>query len=205
MKVVSDNNSTKSSNTEKRVNFSNLFEAYSVRNKTYYAVATNNFERKYILYLEECDKSDDLTDDSSRAFSIVLTGTTRQSYLDFRLPNDRPLDALARYMRDRFHTPENCRSLVYEWYLLSIFVSKLFFPDRKPIECPELLIDKMSNIQSSLPDKNRSDTIFRDTLSNAVRNDNKCQLFYNKPADIVQGVIFGLDASLTKSKREVAK
>ena len=104
-------------------------------------------------------------------------------------------------MKTIFHKPERLRALVREWDSLSLNVVMSQASDKTPYECLEMLIAKMSYIQSSLPEEYRIDSIFRDKLVNAVRHVNDCRVAYQKPADTVQGVLSDLHASLVTSKR----
>lgn len=73
---------------------------------------------------------------------------------------------------------------------------------KTPSQCLELLIEKLSDIQTSLPQDYRSETILRNKLLNSVRDVEACRLAYHKPADTVQGVISDLHASLATLKIE---
>lgn len=71
---------------------------------------------------------------------------------------------------------------------------------KSPTECFEILITMLTDMQSLLPKKYRSDTISRDKLLNAVHNVESFCPRYHKPADTVQGIVSDLHALLASTK-----
>ena len=59
-----------------------------------------------------------------------------------------------------------------------------------------MLIGKLSDIQTSLPNEYRNDTILWNKLLNAVRDVDTCCLACDKPTDNFQGFISDIHASL---------
>lgn len=184
----------------KKGNLSNLFKAYSSDDDRYSGLTQDNFDRKFVLFEERCDQADLNEDDRQRAFSIMLCKEARQYYLDTLRIQKLPLDELVRRIKERFHTPERTRALLREWDNLSFTIVKSKFPSSSLSECLEMMISKLTDIQSSLPSEYRNDTILRNKLLNSVRDVAECRLAYHKPADTVQGVISDLHASLATSE-----
>lgn len=85
--------------------------------------------------------------------------------------------------------------------MLSLLVLVFTKIDKSTLECLEILIEKMADIQFSLTDEYRSDKIFRDKLLKTVKDVDEGRLAYQKPADTVKGVISDLHASLATCKR----
>lgn len=66
--------------------------------------------------------------------------------------------------------------------------------------CLELLIEKLSDIQTTLPDEYRHETILRNKPLNEAINVESCQLAYHRPADTIQGVNSDLHSSLATTR-----
>lgn len=184
----------------RRSNMANLFKAYSGDDDKYSGGTTDNFERKFLLFLERCDQADILNEDRNRAFSIMLTGHARQFYFDSLKRKNLSLVELEAAVKSRFLTPERTRALLREWEALSLMSIMSLHTSKSASSCLELLIEKLSDIQSSLPIEYRNETILKNKLLNAVKDVKDCQLAYHKPADTVQGVISDLHASLATLK-----
>lgn len=60
----------------------NLLNAYAEEEEKFSGFTTDNFERKYMLFIKRCDQADILEDDEKRAFFIMLNGAARQHYFD---------------------------------------------------------------------------------------------------------------------------
>lgn len=181
-------------------NMANLFKAYSNDSDKYSGATTDNFERKFMLFLERCDQAAIPNDDRHRAFSIMLIGNARQYYFDNLKSESLDLSSLEKAIKMRFQTPERTRALLREWEMVTLNSIIASNTSKSPTECLELLIEKLSDIQTSLPKEYRSEIILRNKLLNAVRDVESCRLAYHKPAETVQGVISDLHASIAAMK-----
>lgn len=85
-----------------RSNMANLFEAYSGNDDKYSGGTANNFERKFLLFLERYDLADISSEDRHRAFSNMLSGHIGQFYFDSLKRNERSLDELEAVVKRRF-------------------------------------------------------------------------------------------------------
>lgn len=57
----------------KKAGYLGLFEAYSRDGEEYSGTINDDFEQKFVLFLERCDQSDVADDDRAQGFLIVLT------------------------------------------------------------------------------------------------------------------------------------
>lgn len=109
------------------------------------------------------------------------------------------LEQVLQAVKESFITPKRTRALICKWkffILKGIIAQKV---TKSPSAYLELLIKKLSDIQTSLSPKYRNETIFRDKLSNTVKDVSSRQLAYHKPDDTVQSVISDLNSSLATS------
>lgn len=178
-----------------------LFKAYFGDSEKYSGAIKDNFERKFVLFLEPCSQSDVSDEDCAQAFSIMLAGAARLFYLDVLRPKFWSLSDLAQSLKEQFHMSERRCALVRKWNALSLRALMSTKIDKNPSECLEILLEKKADIQSSLPNDSCSDKILGDKLLKPVRDVDDCRLPYHKPADTVKGVISDLHASLATCKR----
>lgn len=88
--------------------------AYTGDNETYSEATRDNFERKFMLFLERCEKGDNLDEDLNRVFPVMLTGNARQFYFDFLKLRNVSLAELESEIKSRFLTPERTGALLRE-------------------------------------------------------------------------------------------
>lgn len=96
-------------------------------------------------------------------FWKILTGMARQLYLDVLRPKS-------------MSTPERRGALLREWDSISLKFILFNSLDQSPSDRIDLLVSKLSDIQTSLPEDYQSDTILRDKLINPVRAVSDCLL-----------------------------
>lgn len=99
-------------------------------------------------------------------------------------------------VNSRFHTLERMSALHREWGSLTLRRVMSAHSDKMPSACLEVLIEKLSDIETSLPALYCNETLLISKLLNAVRDVEDCLLAYHKPVDTGQGVISDLHASL---------
>lgn len=68
--------------SQNRSNMANLFKAYSFDGDCYSILTTDIFGRKFMLFIERCAQADNANKYRCRAFSIMLTGSSKQFYFD---------------------------------------------------------------------------------------------------------------------------
>lgn len=203
--LTSDTSKTLPLRTGRPRQMANLLKAYGNDSDKYSGSTTDNFERKYMLFLERCNQADITKEDRHRAFSIMLIGNARQYYFDSLKPCNLNHKGFEDAMKSRFQTPERTRALIREWDTLTLNKLVASNPTKTHSESLELLIGKSSDIQTALPSEDRNETIMKNKLLNAVRDVESCRLAYHKPADTVQGVISDLHASLSTAKQDILK
>lgn len=71
--------------------------------------------------------------------------------------------------------------------------------DQTPAECLQVLVSRLQDIQSALPQAYRSEEILHNKLLNAVNKVDACKLAYFKPAKTISGFINDLHASTAAS------
>lgn len=155
-----------------------------------------NFKRKFNLFVDRCNHVKISDDDRPKALSIMLTEPASTFYQDYLRQKNLSLTELADAMKESLQPPERKRALLREWNSLTLktmFESNI---DKSPVECLELLITRLSEIQSNLQTEHRKDTILRDRLLIATLEVDACRLAYHKPSDTLQGVISDGHASL---------
>lgn len=179
---------------------SSLVMAYTNDEDRYSGAVTDNFDRKFRLFIERCDQADIPEEDQNRAFSIMLVGNARHFFFD-SLSKILNLMSLAEGVEERFQTPERTRALLFEWEALSLKDVTTTNRDKTPSACLEVLIAKLADIQTSFLKEHRHDTILWNKLLNAVGDIEDSHLAYHKPAESVQGVISDLHASLASAKK----
>lgn len=62
-----------------------------------------------------------------------------------------------------------------------------------------MLVSKLSDIRSSVPNEYQSDIIMKNKLLNSIKNIESCKLAYQKPASTIQGVIADIYSALATS------
>lgn len=197
--AILDNGKTPEDNSGKtwrRGSMANLFKAYGGEHDKFSGSTVDNFDRKFMLFVERCDQADIPAEDRHRAFSMMLTGHARQFYFDSVKKKNLDLDGLVSEIKSRFITPEKTRALLREWEglnLKDVIISK---PGHSSSACLEFMIERLTDIQSSLPQEYQHEIILRNKILNGVKDVDACRLAYHKPAETVQGVISDLHASL---------
>lgn len=127
----------------KRGNLSNLFRAYSSDSDRYSGMTTDNFDRKYLLFLDRFDQSDVLFNDRSRAFPIMLNRNACQFYSDSLRSKNFELNDLVKFVKQRFYTLERCLALVREWTSLLLHAVFLTNLSKAPSGCLKFLLFKL--------------------------------------------------------------
>lgn len=97
-----------------RGNMANMFKAYGSEVYKYSGSSTDNFERRFMLFLELCEQADISKEDRHRTFSIVLGGSARQYYFDFFKSKKLDLKAVEEEVKSRFQTQERTHALLRE-------------------------------------------------------------------------------------------
>lgn len=130
----------------------------------------------------------------STAFSVMFTGRELQFYFDFAQRKNLDFEALCLEIKGRFITAERTRALLSEWNSLSlksVIAKGGCSSDQNYLE---KLVSKLQDIQSALPTEYKSKEILK--LLNSIKDIDACQLAYYKPANILQGLISDIHASL---------
>lgn len=166
--------------TTRRCNLSSLFKAYSGNADRYSGSTTDNFERKFAIFHEKCDKSDITGEKRRKAFSIMLCSAASQYYFDHLQGKDLSLQEMAKRLSKRFQTGERTRALLREWESLSLPYVINQNLGKPATDCLELLVNRLAEIQVCLPMEYRNDTIFKNKLLNAVKDVESCRLAYQK-------------------------
>lgn len=182
-------------------NMANLFEAYSNDGDKYSRSFIDNFDWKFFFFLVCCEEADVAEDERQSAFLIMFTGHARQFYFDHLKREKLTFGELENEVRKRFMTPERMRALLRGCDSISVTHVLDTDPEKSSSSCLEMMIERLSNIQSALPVEYRNETVLLKKLLNAARDVDSSQFAYLKPADTVQGVIADLYASLFTAKR----
>lgn len=130
----------------------------------------------------------------------MLMGNARQFYFDSLKKKNLSIEELEMADKSRFKTPERVHALLREWESLSLKSVTTSSLKNSLSACLKNLIERLSDIQSSLPAKYHSEKILLYKILNAVRDVESCKLAYHKPADIVQGVTSDLHADLATAR-----
>lgn len=182
-------------------NLPTLFKAYHKNDDRYSGATVDNFERKYALFVERCDQSDICEEERRKAFSIMIFGAARQYYFDSLKVKGLYLPGLVEAVKERFYTSERTCTLLREWdaiFLSSVMARNIW---KEPSECLDSLLNRLQDIQLSLPSEYKNDTIIRNKLLNSVKDVESCKLAYFKPAPTLGGVISDLYASVATMKK----
>lgn len=179
---------------------SNMFKAYTNDEESYSGATTDSFDRKVRLFIERCDQAKIPEGDLHHAFSIMLAGNARQSFFNTLSNKNMDLMALSKGVKERFQTFEWTRVSLLEWESLTLDGVLTNNQEKTPSVCPEFLISKLTDIQTSLPKEYRNDTMLRNEWLNAVRKVEDCRLAYHKPTESVQGKMSDLHASLSSAE-----
>lgn len=91
-------------------NMADLFKACHGDNGNYSEAATDNIERKFMLFLERCKQTDVLEDGHHRPFSIMLAGYAGQFYCDVLKQKNLTFNELKLAVKSRFLTSKKNKS-----------------------------------------------------------------------------------------------
>lgn len=119
----------------------------------------------------------------------MLTGHAWWFYFDSLKRKDLPLAPFETTIKSRFLTLKRTGALLRECDLLTLMSIMLLHTNDSLSKCLEVLIEKLSDIQSSLPTEYRSKTILKKNLLSFIEDVKDYQLAYHKSADTVQGVM----------------
>lgn len=173
-----------------------LFKAYNNASDCYSGNTEDNFDRKFLLFLERCDQSGIPISERHRAFSIMLSSNARQYYFDHLQNKGLNLEELSSATKERFHTEERIRTLLREWESITLGSIKKKYTGKSSTACLEILLTRIQDIQLSLPKEYRNDVLLKNKILNAVKDVEECKLAYYKPADSINGVIADLHSAL---------
>lgn len=137
-------------------------KAYSNDNDKYSSSTMDSFEQKEMLFLRHCDHADIIRDDRHRASSISIIGNECEYYFS-SLKHKKNLDitSLELTMKTRFLTPEHTCALLREQELLNLNSVMITNSFKSLSECLEILIKKLCDIQTSLPNEHRNENYCR--------------------------------------------
>lgn len=174
---------------------SSLFKAYESNQDKYHGKPLENFERKLITFRDKCSICRLDEDNMSRAFHLMLGGLALTFYQDNLRGKTLTLNEFANAIRDRFYTAERTRAIVRAWETISFARIRRQHPQKSIHAQLDVMITLIGDIYSLLPDEYHHESIHRDRILNAVRDDPACKLAYQKPASTVAGVISDLEAA----------
>lgn len=140
-------------------NMAKIFKAYYNDFDKYSDATFDNVERKFMPFLERCDQADIAENERHSAFPIMPIGNARQYYFDTLKLENVDLQALQNIIKDRFQTPELTRSIVREWNSLTFHNIVSINLSKYSSESPEILIEKLSEIQTYRPSEYRNEII----------------------------------------------
>lgn len=138
-----------------------MFKAYTKDGDRYSGTTTDNFDRKFQLFIERCDEVDISEEDGHRALSILLINNA------FKLPSTschrkiRIFLSLAKGVRERLKPTERTRAFPLEQEGLILKDVITTNREKTPFAILELFIAKLTDTQRALPKEFRSDTILR--------------------------------------------
>lgn len=175
---------------------SNIFKAYSHTDDLHAGSTMDSFDRKFALFIMRSDHNDLTHSKHCKAFFIIFSGAAR-GFSDKRQGTDMSLDNMALRTTERFETAEHTRALLREWKsaILSLVITEN--KGKSGVECVHILVNRLKDLQASLPIEYRSQAQFRDKSVNAARYVKAYRLACYKPADTVPGVISDLHSSLS--------
>lgn len=96
----------------KKNNMPSLFKAHSCDGYSYSGSNMDNFDRKFLFFLERFEQADVAEGDRHRAFSTMLTGHARQFYFDHLMREKLTHRDLDNAVRKRFMSPERTKALL---------------------------------------------------------------------------------------------
>lgn len=176
-----------------------MFKSCTSDNDKYNGEPTDNFSRKYALFIERAKQNDPSETAIIKVFSIILTKHNKSVFnhacqtrikilpRPFKRQKNMSLDNLKSGIQSIFETAERIRALIRQWDNLTLPSIITQHPNKTKTEC--LTLSALSDIKISLPVDYQSDIIMRNKMLNSIKVVDACKLACQKPVDSIQGVI----------------
>lgn len=149
------------------------------------------FETKLMIFRHTCRKVDINEQQAGYAFQFMLKGEALLYYLEqLSNPGDpHDLQTLATRMKSRFETDYKLDIYLHTWLNTKLHHIIQDNPKRSTLECFEILVSRLANIQRGLPEYHGSESALRLQLLFACRNIWECRLCVREPPVDLQAFI----------------
>ena len=174
---------------------SNLAKFYDDDSK--YSGESDNFDFKFIVFSDLCERADIPQKARAKAFPTMLRGLALDYYYSSlkRLPLEKACELIKKY----FEGDEYKRGIMSKWNSITLkSMIEKHQPEGKSVEeCLQLLIKELRHLQHGLDMEFGSDKFLLNKLINACQEIPACQYACYKPADNLAGFINDLRSSIT--------
>lgn len=178
-----------------------LIKAYENDSDRCNASTLLNLDRASTLFIERCDRADILVDDRHPAIPMMLIKQARHFHFNALKSQFLDMDVLVVAMKSCFATFEHRGALLRKWKPLGLLLVMSLWNYSFSSTCLENLIEKLIDIQSSLPQKYRHESTFSNKFLNPIKDAEACIPAYHKPSDSLLVVISDFRVSLVTLSR----
>lgn len=177
-------------------------KAYHREEGYYSGLPTENFYRNILLFNERSDQCGISKKEKPCVLSIMRKDRASKCQSDSPQNKGLMCNELVFPVRKCFITAKPTRAQIREWASTTFENSIKKNWGRKTTDWLQLLVNKLQDLQSSLPTAYKSEDILYNKTLNEVKDVEAYKLSHFKPADKVSGLIDNLHSAISTSSCE---
>ena len=178
-----------------------LMKVYNDDEKKFSGELYDILNNKLQIFFDCCTKVGVSKTQYKNAYSIMLRGRASKFYYHNLVNRNYSFDDMIGLTRNHFETEENRQFYLTEWKEMTLTKVTRENPEKSPLECFELVVDKLQKIQPGLNINYQTEINLRDQIINACRGVPECNLALYKPAKTFESVCAELRASIATAMR----
>ncbi|TAQ84457.1 hypothetical protein B7494_g7204, partial [Chlorociboria aeruginascens] len=179
-----------------------LMEVYNNDDKKYGGEEYDILERKLQIFYDYCFKIGLQPDQYQIAFSTMLKGRAEEFYFAHIAGRFYDFPTIVKMTKAHFETEETKQKYLTEWRRTTLSRAIAENPGKNRLECLEIVIDKLQQVQPGLAEGYQGDSVLRDQVLNSCQGIPECQFALFQPSPTFQGLCAGLRSAISMTMQQ---
>jgi hypothetical protein len=178
-----------------------LMKIYNSDERKYGGEEYDILDIKLQVFYDCCSKIGIQETHYHAAFSVMLKGRASNFYYDKIAGRSFDFKTMVSMTKTHFETEENHQKYLSEWRETTFQRTISANPEKSRLECFQIMVDKLQNIQRGLSREYQYEHNLRDQVISACRGVEECNLALYKPANTFEGVCAELRSAIGTAMR----
>jgi hypothetical protein len=163
-----------------------------------YSGENDNFDYKYQIFLDSCDRAGVPQEALMIAFPTMLKGPALDFFYANKIKGYKRIEQVCESIKNYFEGKEHKRGLLSKWNSLTLknVIEENQGKGKNTQECLQLLIQELRHLQHGLDKELQNDKFIHNKLIDACQEVPACTYACFKPADNLAGLISDLRSSI---------